>query len=56
MGKTEIEDALKKLDSLTQEEARMIGARTLGVTHSLENKMDVIRKGEKCVQLLRIEC
>jgi hypothetical protein len=55
VGKTEIEDALKKLDGLTQEEARMVGARTLGVTHGLENKMEVIRKGAECVQLLRIE-
>lgn len=52
MGKTEIEDALKRLDSLTQEEARMVGARTLGVTHGLENKVDVMRMGAKCVQLL----
>jgi hypothetical protein len=54
VGKTEIEDALKRLDSLTQEEARMVGARTLGVTHGIENKVEVIRRGAKCVQLLCI--
>ena len=35
IGKTEIEDALKRLDKLTQEEARMVTAQNLKVTHGV---------------------
>jgi hypothetical protein len=51
VGKTEIDDALKRLDNFTLEEARMVGTRTLGVAYGLENKMEVIRNGEKYVRL-----
>ena len=37
LGKrTDIEDALKKLDSLTQEEAQMAGAQVLKATHIVD--------------------
>jgi hypothetical protein len=37
MGKNDIEDALKKLDRLTQEEARMAAAQLLKVTNTINN-------------------
>ena len=39
MGKTEMEDALKKLDSLTQEEARMTIAENLRATHAVDERV-----------------
>ena len=35
MGRTEMEDALKRLDKLTQEEARMAAAQNLKMTHNV---------------------
>ena len=45
MGKKEIEDALKRLDRLTQEEALMAAAQILNLTRAVDNKMDVLMKG-----------
>jgi hypothetical protein len=39
MGKKNIEDALKRLDKLTQEEARMAAAQVLSLTHAVVNKL-----------------
>jgi archaellum component FlaC len=39
MGQTEMEDALKRLDNLTQEEARMAAAQNLKVTHDVNERM-----------------
>jgi hypothetical protein len=39
MGRTEMEDALKRLDNLTQEEARMAAAQILKVTHDVDERM-----------------
>ena len=39
IGKTEMEDALKKLDKLTQEEARMIIAENLRATHTVDERV-----------------
>jgi hypothetical protein len=39
VGRTEIEDALKKLDKLTNEEARMATAQVLKVTHDVDNRV-----------------
>ena len=39
IGKTEIEDALKRLDKLTDEEVRVVTAQVLGATHAVENKV-----------------
>jgi hypothetical protein len=37
LGKNDIEDALKKLDTLTMEEARMAIAETLKVTNRVDD-------------------
>ena len=39
IGKKEMEDALKRLDKLTQEEARMAAAENLKLTHIVMNGM-----------------
>ena len=64
MGRKDIEDALKRLDRLTQEEALMAAAQILSLTHTVDNKvtgvgnklndvddkMDIVVKG-----MLRVE-
>ncbi|KAF8504920.1 hypothetical protein F5888DRAFT_813389 [Russula emetica] len=42
LGRNDIEDALKRLDTLTMEEARMAIAETLNVTHKMDDKVDKI--------------
>ncbi len=42
LGRNDIEDALRKLDTLTTEEARMAIAENLNVTHSMDNKVTVL--------------
>jgi len=37
MGRTDISDALKRLDRLTQEEARMAAAQVLKITNTINN-------------------
>ena len=44
-GRSEIEDALRRLDKLTQEEHRMATARDLRVTHRVDDKIDVVIDG-----------
>ena len=39
IGKTEMEDALKRLDKLTQEEARMAAAQNLKVTYVVDERV-----------------
>ncbi|KAF8487191.1 hypothetical protein DFH94DRAFT_841560 [Russula ochroleuca] len=39
IGRTDIEDALKKLDKLTTEEARMATAQTLKATHTVDDRV-----------------
>ena len=39
IGRTEIDDALKGLDKLTQEEVRMATAQVLKVTHTVDNRV-----------------
>ena len=39
IGKKEMEDALKRLDKLTQDEARMAAAEILKLTHVVDNKV-----------------
>ena len=39
VGRTDIEDALKRLDKLTQEEARMATAQVLKVTHAVDDRV-----------------
>ena len=45
LGKTDIETALKRLDTLTQEEARMAIAEVLKVTHIMDDKMCLLIDG-----------
>jgi archaellum component FlaC len=42
IGKNDVEDALKKLDRLTQEEARMAAAQLLKVTNTIDNRVEGI--------------
>ena len=42
-GMADLEDALKKLDQLTQEEARMALAEVLKITHNVRNDVDDIK-------------
>jgi hypothetical protein len=39
IGRTDMEDALKRLDKLTQEEARMATAEVLRVTHTIDERV-----------------
>ncbi|KAH9037398.1 hypothetical protein EDB83DRAFT_1749952 [Lactarius deliciosus] len=41
-GRTDLEDAVKKLDRLTQEEARMALAEVLRVTNSVRDEVNVV--------------
>jgi hypothetical protein len=40
VGRTDIEDALRRLEKLTQEEARMATAEGLKATHVIDNKVE----------------
>jgi aspartate aminotransferase-like enzyme len=40
VGRADIEDALQRLDKLTQEEARMATAEGLKATHGIDNKVE----------------
>ena len=39
VGRTDLEDALKRLDKLTHEEARMTTAQVLKVTHTVDDRL-----------------
>jgi hypothetical protein len=45
LGESEIETVLRRLDRLTQDEARMTIAQTLGVVHGLMGNMKVVMEG-----------
>ena len=45
VGKNDIEDALKRLDKLTQEVARMVTAEVLKITHGVDDKAKVLIDG-----------
>jgi hypothetical protein len=49
VGKTDIEDALGRLDKLTQEEVRMATAQLLKITHGVDVKVTRIDDGVKGV-------
>jgi hypothetical protein len=51
LGKNDIEDALKRLDTLTMEEARMAIAETLKVTNRVDDKVTVLIDGGQNVFL-----
>ena len=42
-GKTDIEDAFQRLDSLTQEESLMVVARSLEVAHHIDSNVEAIK-------------
>jgi hypothetical protein len=46
LGDNEIEKILKRLDRLTQEEARMTVAQTLAIVHGLLDNVKVVMDGE----------
>ena len=54
MGKNNLEDALKKLDVLTQEEARMATAELLRVTRGVDDKVTAILDGASIIQLFTL--
>ena len=41
-GRTDLDDALKKLDKLTNEEARMATAQNLKATHTVDDRVKVV--------------
>ena len=41
-GTADLEDALKKLDRLTQEEARMANAEVLRLAHSIRDGVEIV--------------
>jgi DNA-nicking Smr family endonuclease len=49
IGKTDMEDALKKLDQLTQEEARMIIAENLRATHAVDKRVAEVIHGVQII-------
>ena len=48
-GDSEIEATVQRLDRLTQDEARMTVAQTLGVVHGLVGNVKVIMEGAQCL-------
>ncbi|KAH9073566.1 hypothetical protein EDB83DRAFT_82859 [Lactarius deliciosus] len=52
-GRTELEDALKRLDKLTQEEARMAAAQVLKIAHNVENKVTQVIDSSQRQELRR---
>ncbi len=44
VGKTDVEDALQRLDMLTKEENLMVVARTLGVSHRIDDNISGIKE------------
>jgi hypothetical protein len=49
LGEREIEDVLQRLDQLTQEEARIAVAETLGLVHGLVGNVRLIMEGVRCL-------
>jgi hypothetical protein len=49
IGKTGIEDALKRLDKLTNEEVRMATAQVLSATHSVDDRVASVDDKVKAV-------
>ena len=52
LGKNDVEDALKRLDTLTQEEARMAIAETLKVARNVDDKVTVVLEGTQNVVIV----
>ena len=54
LGESEVEAILQRLDRLTQDEARMTVAQTLGVVHGLVGNVGVVMEGMLCLHDLNI--
>ena len=50
IGRTDVEDALKKLDKLTDEEARMAVAQNLKATHNVDERVKMV--GNKVAEVI----
>jgi hypothetical protein len=50
LGEAEVEAVLQRLDRLTQDEARMTVAQTLGVVHGLVGNVKVVMEGVRCLR------
>ncbi|KAH8977714.1 hypothetical protein EDB92DRAFT_1808292, partial [Lactarius akahatsu] len=48
-GKNDVEDALQRLDQLTQEEARMAAVEALSIIRGIDDKVDGINEGVRTV-------
>ena len=49
-GRTDIEDRVKRLDRLTNEQARMANAQLLKITHGVDDKLTEVGDGVKGVK------
>jgi hypothetical protein len=49
LGRNDVEDALKRLDKLTHEEARMATAQVLKITHAVEGRVAIVDERVKDV-------
>jgi hypothetical protein len=49
LGESEVEAVLQRLDRLTQDEARITVAQTLGIVHGLVGNMRVVMEGTQCL-------
>jgi hypothetical protein len=54
LGRNDIEDALKRLDTLTQEEARLTTAEVWEVARSVDDKVKVVIDGAQKLDYLAI--
>jgi hypothetical protein len=52
LGESEVEAILQRLDRLTQDEARMTVAQTLGIVHGLVGDVKVVMEGTQCMHVL----
>jgi hypothetical protein len=52
LGRNDVEDALKRLDKLTQEEARMATAEVLKITRGVDGNVKVLMDGAQSVFLV----
>ena len=48
-GRKDVEDALQRLDKLTQEEARMAATESLAITHGIDGRLVVVDDRVMCV-------
>ena len=51
VGRTDVEDALGRLDQLTQDEVRMAAAQGLKATHEVDNKVHAVDDKVKTVEV-----